>query len=200
MLHFGNTASQSTQFTLCETIYCEKCSRQCKFFARNGTKCESDPPLRFADQMPPAAAVAPMGKFDVGPSAAADRGPPNLPLPARHQADEFCQLGSLLAFPQFLITPPPVGVAEQARRQEMKWGVCVFFCKKSGKCGCFFVKSGPFLNAGCIVYAVSVFFILHFAYLVLQSIATRVSVCLSVCSLAYLQNYMPDLHCSVFTV
>ena len=130
MLHFGNTASQATQFTLCETIYCEKCSRQCKFYARNGTKCESDPPLRFADQMPPAAAVAPMGKFDVGPSAAADSGPPNLPLPARRQADEFCQLRSLLAFPQFLITPPPVGVAEQARRQEMKWGVCVFFVKK----------------------------------------------------------------------
>jgi len=75
-------------------------------------------------------AVAPMGKFDVGPSAAANRGPPNLPLPARRQADEFCHLGSLLAFPQFLITPPPVGVAEQARRQEMKWGVCVFFVKK----------------------------------------------------------------------
>jgi len=38
----------------------------------------------------------------------------------------------------------------QVCRQEMKWGV-------------FFVKSGPFLNAGCIMY-ISVFFILHFTY------------------------------------
>jgi len=36
----------------------------------------------------------------------------------------------------------------------------VFFCKRSGKWGCF-VKNGAFLNAGCIV---PVFFILHFTY------------------------------------
>jgi len=34
--------------------------------------------------------------------------------------------------------------------QEMKWGV--FFCK----------KSGPFLNAGCIMYSISIF---YFTYL-----------------------------------
>jgi len=54
----------------------------------------------------------------------------------------------------------------------MKWGN-VFFVKKSGKWGvfckkvenleCFFVKSGPFLNAGCIMYSISIF-ILHFTY------------------------------------
>jgi len=37
----------------------------------------------------------------------------------------------------------------QARRQEMKWG------------GCFFVKSGHFLNAGCIMYSISIF---HFTF------------------------------------
>jgi len=67
-------------------------------------------------------------------------------------------------------------VAMQARMQEMKWGVLFVkkwkiggvFCKKSGKwwvffCkkvennrGCFFVKSGPFLNAGCIMYSISI--------------------------------------------
>ena len=30
----------------------------------------------------------------------------------------------------------------------------------------FFVKkSGPFLNAGCIMYSIGIFFILHFTYL-----------------------------------
>ena len=30
---------------------------------------------------------------------------------------------------------------------------------------CFFVKkSGPFLNAGCIMYSISIFYILHFTY------------------------------------
>jgi len=46
----------------------------------------------------------------------------------------------------------------------MTWGV---FCKKSGKWGCVvkkvengggvFVKSGPFLNAGCVMYSISIF-------------------------------------------
>jgi len=31
--------------------------------------------------------------------------------------------------------------------------------------GVFFVKSGPFLNAGCIMYSISIFFISHFTYL-----------------------------------
>jgi len=35
---------------------------------------------------------------------------------------------------------------DRARKQEMKWG-WVFF----------FVKSGPFLNAGCIMYSISIF-------------------------------------------
>jgi len=40
-----------------------------------------------------------------------------------------------------------------------------FLYKKSGKWGvCFFVKSGPFLNAGCIMYSISIF-ILHFTHL-----------------------------------
>jgi len=31
-------------------------------------------------------------------------------------------------------------------------------CKKSGKWGGrFFVKSGPFLNAGCVMYSISIF-------------------------------------------
>jgi len=38
------------------------------------------------------------------------------------------------------------------------------FCKKSGKWGVFFCKkSEPFLNAGCIMYSISIF-ILHFTY------------------------------------
>ena len=36
------------------------------------------------------------------------------------------------------------GVGIQASRQEMKWGG--------------FVKSGPFLNAGCIMYRISIFY------------------------------------------
>jgi len=31
------------------------------------------------------------------------------------------------------------------------------FCKKKCKMGVFFVKSGPFLNAGCIIYSISIF-------------------------------------------
>jgi len=31
--------------------------------------------------------------------------------------------------------------------------------------GGFFVKSGPFLDAGCILYSISIFLILHFTYL-----------------------------------
>ena len=54
----------------------------------------------------------------------------------------------------YLITTAVPGCNNcQARRQEMKWG------------GCFFVKSGPFLNARCIMYSISIFFILHFTYL-----------------------------------
>ena len=75
--------------------------------------------------------------------------------------------------------------ALQARTQEMKWGVfckkvknagivkseklgwCfvkkwkmgVFFVKKVKNGSCFFVKkSGPFLNAGCIMYSISIFY------------------------------------------
>jgi len=51
----------------------------------------------------------------------------------------------------------------QARWQEMKWGEC-FIVKKVENGECFFVKSGPFLNAGCIMYSISNF-ILHFTYL-----------------------------------
>jgi len=66
----------------------------------------------------------------------------------------------------------------------MKWGGCkkwelggvlckkvenkgLFFVKKKWKMGvfyvnkvenCFFVKSGPFLNAGCIMYSISIYF------------------------------------------
>ena len=36
-----------------------------------------------------------------------------------------------------------------------KWKMGGVFCK----------KSGPFLNAGCIMYSISIFFILHFTYL-----------------------------------
>jgi len=37
-----------------------------------------------------------------------------------------------------------------------KWGV--LFCKKNvGNGGCFLYKSGPFLNAGCIMYSISIF-------------------------------------------
>jgi len=35
-------------------------------------------------------------------------------------------------------------------------------CKKVKNRGCFLVKSGPFLNAGCIMYTVPAFVILHF--------------------------------------
>jgi len=40
----------------------------------------------------------------------------------------------------------------------------VFFFKKVENGGCF-VKSGPFLSTGCIMYSISIFFILHFNYL-----------------------------------
>jgi len=40
----------------------------------------------------------------------------------------------------------------QARRQEMKWG------------GCFFVKSGPFLNAGCIMYSITIFYFTFYLF------------------------------------
>jgi len=42
----------------------------------------------------------------------------------------------------------------------MKWGGG----SKKWKMGVLFVKSGPFLNAGCIMYSMSIF-ILHFTYL-----------------------------------
>ena len=42
-----------------------------------------------------------------------------------------------------------------------KWKMRECFVK-GGKS--FFVKSGPFLNAGCIMYSISIF-ILHFTYL-----------------------------------
>ena len=67
----------------------------------------------------------------------------------------------------------------QARRQEMKSGMffCkkvengVFvkkwkmgvFCKKSGKWGCV-VKSGLFLNAGCIMYSISIFYFTFYLF------------------------------------
>ena len=38
------------------------------------------------------------------------------------------------------------------------------FGKKVENWGCFFVKSGPYLNAGCIMCSISIF-ILHFTYL-----------------------------------
>ena len=52
---------------------------------------------------------------------------------------------------------------------------CVFFCKKSGKWGVFFVKSGPFLNAGCIMYSISIF--LHFTYLGVRTQPTHPTPC-----------------------
>jgi len=39
----------------------------------------------------------------------------------------------------------------QARRQKMKWG-------------CFFVKSGHFLNAGCIMYSISIFYFTFYSF------------------------------------
>jgi len=40
--------------------------------------------------------------------------------------------------------------------------MAVFFCKKVDNGGCF-VKSGPFLNAWCIMYSISIF-ILHYTH------------------------------------
>jgi len=64
-------------------------------------------------------------------------------------------------------------MCSQARRQEMKGSV--FFCKKSGKWGflekkekwgCFFCKKVDLSSTqGCIMYSISIFFILHFTYL-----------------------------------
>ena len=45
----------------------------------------------------------------------------------------------------------------QAHRQEMKWGVCKV---ENGDTA----KIGPFLNAGCIMYSISIF-ILHLNYM-----------------------------------
>jgi len=59
----------------------------------------------------------------------------------------------------------------QARRQEMKWGgVCKkaenvgVFCTEVENGGCFFVKSGPFLNAGCIMYSISIFYFTFYLF------------------------------------
>jgi len=58
----------------------------------------------------------------------------------------------------------------QARRLDMKWGGVCFFVKKwkmggckSGIWGCF-VKSGPFLNVGCIMYSISVYVNQYFLF------------------------------------
>ena len=71
----------------------------------------------------------------------------------------------------------------QAREQEMKWGRVLFvkkwkmgFLVKKWKWGCFFVKkvenrggvffvkSGPFLNAGCIMYSISIFYFTFYLF------------------------------------
>jgi len=59
----------------------------------------------------------------------------------------------------------------QARRQEMKWGgfvkkrkMWVFFVQKWKMGGVFFVKSGPFLNAGCIMYSISIFYFTFYLF------------------------------------
>ena len=47
-----------------------------------------------------------------------------------------------------------------------KWkmrGIFLYKKVENGVC-VFFVKSGPFLNAGCIMYSISIF-ILHFTHL-----------------------------------
>jgi len=50
-------------------------------------------------------------------------------------------------------------------------GMC---CKKvENGGGRFFVKSGPFLNAGCVMYSISIFFILHFTYLGAGGVRTQ---------------------------
>ena len=46
-------------------------------------------------------------------------------------------------------------------------------CKKKWKIGGVLQKSGPFLNAGCILYSISIFFILHFTYLGMRMHPTR---------------------------
>ena len=67
----------------------------------------------------------------------------------------------------------------QAHRQEIKWGcffvkkvengfvkkwnMGMFFCKKSGE-WVFFVNSGPFLNAGCIMYSISIFYFTYYLF------------------------------------
>ena len=51
----------------------------------------------------------------------------------------------------------------QARWQEMKWGEC-FIVKKVENGECFFVKSGPFLNAGCIMYSISIFYFTFYLF------------------------------------
>ena len=52
--------------------------------------------------------------------------------------------GSIDACASHIRSPSDISV--QAHRQEMKWGV--FFVK----------KSGPFLNAGCIMCSISIFY------------------------------------------
>ena len=58
----------------------------------------------------------------------------------------------------------PIPKNPKARRQEMKWGG-VFFCKKV-EMGCVFFckKSGPFLNAGCIMYSISIFYFTFYLF------------------------------------
>jgi len=40
----------------------------------------------------------------------------------------------------------------------------VFYCKKVENGECFFVKSGPFLNAGCIMYSISIFYFTFYLF------------------------------------
>ena len=45
-----------------------------------------------------------------------------------------------------------------------KWKMGDVFCWKSGKWGVFFVKSGPCLNAGCILYSNSIFYFTFYLF------------------------------------
>jgi len=44
-----------------------------------------------------------------------------------------------------------------------KWKMEVFFCKK-WKMGVFCKKSGPFLNVGCIMYSINIFYFLFYLF------------------------------------
>jgi len=95
--------------------------------------------------------------------------------------------GSPISVPSFIISPQSeiffdlAAGLMQARRQEMKCGGV--FCKKVENGGCF-VKSGTFLNAGCLMYSIIIGIFLFYILLIWGCVRTQRTPCLRACDVA----------------